>query len=107
MKRMFVMMALLIPLTWAGVSAAADANAGAKPDCSAKQKSYDEAKTDAKPQKADLTSCKDKKGKEKTDCEKPLKDAAKEATKAAQDKVKSAKTDLACCKNPKAKGCPS
>ena len=45
------------------------------------------------------------KGKEKTDCEKPLKDKAKEDGKAAKDKVKEAQTALACCKNPKKKGC--
>jgi hypothetical protein len=45
------------------------------------------------------------KGKEKTACEKPLKDQAKTATKEANDKVKEAKAALACCKNPKGKGC--
>ena len=45
------------------------------------------------------------KGKEKTDCEKPLKDKAKEDGKAAKDKVNGAKKDLDCCKNPKKKGC--
>ncbi|HSS39464.1 MAG TPA: hypothetical protein VLT58_11900 [Polyangia bacterium] len=82
------------------------AEAAAKPDCTEKQKAYDDAKTAAKnAAKPDLSSCKDKKSKEKTDCEKPLKDKAKEDGKAAKDKVKEASTALACCKNPKKKGC--
>ena len=60
------------------------------------------AKAAAKP---DLSSCADKKGKEKTDCQKPLKDKAKDDSKAAKDKVKEAKKALDCCKNPKKKGC--
>jgi ATP-dependent Clp protease adapter protein ClpS len=54
---------------------------------------------------SDLSSCKDKKGKEKTDCEKPIKEKAKTDTKAAKDKAKEAKMALDCCKNPKKKGC--
>ena len=82
------------------------AEAAAKPDCTEKQKAYDDAKTAAKnAPKPDLSSCKDKKGKEKTDCEKPLKDKAKDDAKAAKDKEKEAKTALDCCKNPKKKGC--
>jgi len=76
------------------------------PDCTEKQKAVDDAKEAAKTAgKADLSSCKEMKGKEKTDCEKPLKDKAKEDGKAAKDKVKEAQTALACCKNPKKKGC--
>ncbi|HEY4188157.1 MAG TPA: hypothetical protein VGP07_23985 [Polyangia bacterium] len=106
MKRTFSTIAVLTALAWGGAAFAADAPA-AKPDCSAKQQEFDAAKTAAKPQKADLTSCKDKKGKDKADCEKPLKDKAKEDTKAAVDKEKAAKKDLDCCKNPKMKGCPA
>lgn len=113
MKRKLSMIAVLsafTALTWGGAALAADATkpaaeAAAKPDCSAKQTDYDAAKTAAKPQKPDLSSCKDKKGKEKTDCEKPLKDKAKEDTKAATEKMKAAKKELDCCKNPKMKGC--
>jgi hypothetical protein len=77
-----------------------------KPDCSEKQKAVDDAKAAEKTAgKADLSSCKDMKGKEKSDCEKPLKDKAKEDGKAAKDKTKEAKTALDCCKNPKKKGC--
>jgi hypothetical protein len=90
---------LLGPMAFAG-------DAGAAPDCSAKQKELDDstaaAKTASKP---DLSSCAEKKGKEKTECEKPLKEKAKVDAKAAKDKVKDAKTALACCKNPKKKGC--
>jgi multidrug resistance efflux pump len=93
--------ALLAPLSFAGRILAADA----KPDCSAKQKDFDESKTATKATKADLSSCKDKKSKEKMDCEKPLKDKAKEDMKAAQDKMKTAKKALECCNNPKMKGC--
>ena len=59
-------------------------------------------KTASKP---DLSSCKEKKGKDKTDCEKPLKEKATTDTKAAKDNAKAAKTALDCCKNPKKKGC--
>jgi hypothetical protein len=77
------------------------------PDCSEKQKALDDAKGAQKDasKPADLSSCKDMKGKDKTACEKPLKDQAKEAKKAAGDKVTGAKKDLDCCKNPKKKGC--
>ena len=105
MKRtlsMFAVLSALTVLSWGGAALAADA---AKPDCSAKQTDYDAAKTAAKPQKPDLSSCKDKKGKDKADCEKPLKDKAKEDSKAATDKMKAAKKELDCCKNPKMKGC--
>ena len=83
------------------------AEAAAKPDCSEKQKAYDDAKAATKTASAkpDLSTCKDKKGKEKTDCEKPIKDKAKDDAKAAKDKEKEAKTALDCCKNPKKKGC--
>jgi hypothetical protein len=90
----------------AGTGGAPGAAAPAKADCAEKQKALDDAnaavKTAGKP---DLSSCQDKKGKEKTECEKPLKDKAKEDTKAAKDKAKEAKTALDCCKNPKKKGC--
>lgn len=113
MKRTLSMIAVLSALTvltWGGAALAADAakpaaEAATKPDCSAKQTDYDAAKTAAKPQKPDLSSCKDKKGKDKADCEKPLKDKAKEDAKAAAEKAKAAKKDLDCCKNPKMKGC--
>jgi hypothetical protein len=82
------------------------ADAAAKPDCTEKQKAYDDAKAASNAAgKPDLSSCKDKKGKDKTECEKPLKDKAKEDAKAAKDKEKEAKTALDCCKNPKKKGC--
>jgi hypothetical protein len=102
------MLLALIPaacLAFGSVALAADA--APAPDCSAKQKALDDANAAAKTASAptDLSSCKDKKGKEKTACEKPLKDKAKEDAKAAKDKVKEAKTALACCKNPKKKGC--
>ena len=86
---------------------AADAPA-AKPDCAEKQKAVDDANAAAKTAAApDLSSCKEKKAKEKTDCERPLKEKAKTDAKAAKDKAKEAKTALDCCKNPKKKGCSS
>lgn len=82
------------------------AEAAAKPDCSEKQKAYDDAKAAVKAAiKPDLSSCKDKKGKEKLECEKPLKDKAKEDTKAAKEKEKEARKALDCCKTPNKKGC--
>jgi hypothetical protein len=89
-----------------GTAAFAQDAAGGKPDCTEKQKGLDDAKAAAKTAaKPDLSSCKDMKGKEKSECEKPLKDKAKEDNKAAKDKVGAAKKDLDCCKNPKKKGC--
>jgi hypothetical protein len=105
MKRLVMTIALLAPLSWAGLLLAADAQTAAKPDCSAKEKEYGEAKAATKSAKADLSSCKDKKGKEKAECEKPLKDKAKADTTVAQEKVKTAKRAADCCKNPKMKGC--
>src|SRR5215831_279819 len=81
---------------------AAKADAAAKPDCADKQKALDDANAAVKTASAkpDLSSCKDKKGKDKTECEKPLKDTQKAAVKDAKDKAKAAKTELDCCKNP-------
>jgi hypothetical protein len=87
-------------------SGARAADAAPKPDCTEKQKAVDDAKAAEKTAgKADLSSCKEMKGKEKSDCEKPLKDKAKEDGKAAKDKTKEAKTALDCCKKPSKKGC--
>lgn len=78
----------------------------AKPDCSAQKTAVDDAKTAQKGvAKADLSSCKDKKGAEKKDCEKPLKDAAKEAKDKAKADVAEKTKALGCCKNPKGKDC--
>lgn len=104
MKR--IMMVLISAFALSTSTAAFAADATAKPDCADKQKALDEASAAAKSVgKPDLSSCKDKKAKEKTDCETPIKDKAKADAKAAKDKVKDAKTALACCKNPKKKGC--
>lgn len=104
MKR--IMMVLISAFALSASTAAFAADPMPKPDCADKQKALDDANAAAKSAaKPDLSSCKDKKGKEKTDCEKPLKDKAKADAKAAKDKVKDAKTALACCKNPKKKGC--
>lgn len=99
MKNLMVAVALAFAFATAGAARAAD-----KPDCSAQEAALTAAKG-VKVDKADLSSCKDKKGKEKTECEKPLKDAVTEAKKANADKVKAAKKDVDCCKNPKGKGC--
>jgi len=98
----------LVPALLLGFgSAAFAADAAAKPDCTTQQKAVDDANTAAKAAaKPDLSSCADKKGKDKTSCEKPLKDKAKDDAKAAKDKVTDAKKALACCKSPKKKGCP-
>jgi hypothetical protein len=105
MKR--TLMTLVPALLLSFGSAAFAADAAAKPDCSAQQKAVDDANTAAKAAaKPDLSSCADKKGKDKTACEKPLKDKAKDDSKAAKDKVTDAKKALACCKTPNKKGCP-
>ncbi len=105
MKRTMMILLTVAAFGFGARAFAADAPA-AKPDCTEKQKAYDDAKAASKTAaKPDLSTCKDKKGKEKTDCEKPLKDKAKDDAKAAKDKEKEAKTALDCCKNPKKKGC--
>ncbi len=104
MRRTFLTLVPVLMLSFGSAAFAADAPA--KPDCADKQKAVDDANAAVKAAaKPDLSSCKDKKGKEKTDCEKPLKDKAKEDSAAAKDKVKAAKKDLGCCKDPKKKGC--
>ncbi|HXJ23031.1 MAG TPA: hypothetical protein VMT03_22620 [Polyangia bacterium] len=105
MKRTMMILLTAAAIGFGARAFAADAPA-AKPDCAEKQKAFDDAKAASKTAaKPDLSTCKEKKGKEKTDCEKPLKDKAKEDGKAAKDKEKEAKTALDCCKNPKKKGC--
>jgi hypothetical protein len=102
MKRTLMTLVPALLLGFGSAAFAAD-----KPDCTAQQKAVDDANTAAKAAaKPDLSSCADKKGKDKTACEKPLKDKAKDDSKAAKDKVTDAKKALACCKNPKKKGCP-
>jgi hypothetical protein len=98
--------ALMLAVTFCFLSAASARaeDKPAKPDCTAQKAAVDEAVAASKV-KPDLTSCKEMKGKEKTDCEKPIKDKAKEDAKAAKDKVAEAKKTLACCNNPKKKGC--
>jgi hypothetical protein len=87
-----------------GVALAEDA--AAKPDCSEKKKGLEDAQAAVKAAiKPDLSSCADKKGKEKMECEKPLKEKAKTDTADAKGKAKEAKAALDCCKNPKKKGC--
>ena len=103
MKRTLLVWATAISMS---LGAGAAAEAGAAPDCAEKKTAVDEASAAAKAAaKPDLFSCEEMKGKEKKDCEKPLKAQAKEDAKAAKDKVKEAKTALGCCKNPKKKGC--
>ena len=100
MKRaLFIVACLALPA--ARVAVAQDT---AKPDCSAQKTAYDDA-VKATKVKPDLAACKDMKGKEKKDCETPIKDKAKEDTKAAKDKAAEAKKLLGCCQNPKKKGC--
>ena len=100
MNRMLVTLFATAVLSLSGVARAADP----KPDCSAQKTAHEEAAKAAKV-KADLSSCADKKGKEKAECVKPLKDKAKEDGMAAKGKVAEAKKALDCCNNPKKKGC--
>jgi hypothetical protein len=100
-----LMMVIAVGLLGFG-SAARAADAASKPDCTEKQKAVDDAKaTEKSAGKPDLTPCKDMKGKEKKDCETPIKDKAKTDSQAAKDSVKAAKTALDCCKKPDKKGC--
>jgi hypothetical protein len=104
MKRTLMALVPALLLSFGSAAFAADA---AKPDCTTQQKALDDANAAAKAAaKPDLSSCADKKAKDKTACEKPLKDKAKDDSKAAKDKVTDAKKGLACCKSPKKKGCP-
>jgi hypothetical protein len=107
MKRILMVLIASAALPLASVAWAqepAKADPAAKPDCTAQKTAYDEAVAASKA-KPDMSSCADKKGKEKTECMKPLKDKAKEDAKAAKEKVKTAKHDMDCCKSPKKKGC--
>jgi hypothetical protein len=99
MKRMLMVLVAAFSLSLAGA-----ARADEKPDCTAQKTAHDEAVAASKA-KADLSTCADKKGKEKSECEKPLKDAHKEAMVAAKAKVKEAKMAPDCCMKPKKKGC--
>ena len=102
MRRMLMVLFTGVTLSFSTLALAAEP----PPDCTEKQKAVDDAKEAAKTAgKADLSSCKEMKGKEKSECEKPLKAAAKDASKAAKGKIKDASTALGCCKNPKKKGC--
>jgi hypothetical protein len=104
MKRFLMVLVAAASLSLAGAARAEEGAKAEKPDCSAQKTAYDDAvkATKAKP---DLSSCADKKGKEKSECEKPLKEAAKTAATEAKGKVKEAKMAMDCCKNPKKKGC--
>ncbi|HEX3695527.1 MAG TPA: hypothetical protein VH374_09050 [Polyangia bacterium] len=104
MKRLTMVLLAAVAFTFGTAAFAADAPT--KPDCTEKQKALDDANAAVKGMaKADLSSCKDKKGKEKTECEAPLKDKAKADATAAKEKAKASKAALACCKNPTKKGC--
>ena len=114
MKRLLMALCSAALMTFGTMALAADAPAAkaapaAKPDCTDKQKALDDANAAVKTASAkpDLSSCKDKKSKEKTDCEKPLKDKQKSDLTDAKAKAKEAKTAADCCKNPKKKGCAS
>jgi len=104
MKTTLLALVCTVFLGSSGLALAEDAHA--KPDCSEKQKALEDAHAAVKAAiKPDLSSCADKKGKEKLECEKPLKEKAKADTADAKAKVKEAKMALDCCKNPKKKGC--
>jgi hypothetical protein len=104
MKRTLIALVSAASLSVCTAVFAADATS--KPDCSEKQKAYETANSAVKSAgMPDLASCNDKKGKDKTDCEKPLKEKAKADAKGAKDTAKQAKMALDCCKNPKKKGC--
>jgi hypothetical protein len=108
MKRILMALIPAALMTFGTMALAADAPA-AKPDCTTQQKALDDANAAVKTASAkpDLSSCADKKGKDKTECEKPLKDKQKADVKDAKAKAKEAKTAVDCCKNPKKKGCSS
>ena len=117
-KRLLTTLLSAALMTFGTMALAADAPApkpaaakpaAGKPDCADKQKALDDANAAVKTASAkpDLSSCADKKAKEKTDCEKPLKDKQKSDVKDAKAKAKDAKTAVDCCKNPKKKGCAS
>jgi hypothetical protein len=99
MKRVLMVVVAAASLSLAGAARAAD-----KPDCSAQKTAHDDA-VKASKVKPDLSSCADKKGKEKAECVKPLKEQAKTDAAAAKTKVKEAKTALDGCSHPKKKGC--
>jgi hypothetical protein len=115
MKRILMVLVAGVSLSLAGAASAQNKPAAEKPamekpaaaekpDCSTQKTAYDDA-VKASKVKPDLSSCADKKGKEKSECEKPLKEQAKTDATAAKAKVKEAKMTLDCCKKPTKKGC--
>lgn len=69
----------------------------AEPNCTAQEEGLKTAQANAKA-KPDLSRCKDLKGKDKSKCERDLRDTPKKTVAAAQKAV-------ACCKDPKSKEC--
>jgi hypothetical protein len=87
--------------------AAAQAHAtmtAAKADCSAQKAAAERAGAPPKA-KADLSACQALKGREKTACEKPLKEQARLNAKATRERIAGIKKAYGCCKNPQKKGC--
>lgn len=109
MKKLTLTLITLCSLAVMGnVPSFADTDKPAKPDCSAQETAAATAKKAiANVPKVDLSSCKDKKGTEKSDCEKPLNEQHAADVKAAALKFKDADQALKCCKDSKAAGCPA
>ncbi|HZS41393.1 MAG TPA: hypothetical protein VFF06_31405 [Polyangia bacterium] len=57
------------------------------------------------PPKLDLSSCKDKSGQERIDCEQPLREAFKQEVDERAKGAAESKQRIACCENKKKKGC--
>jgi hypothetical protein len=75
-----------------------------KADCSTQKAAVDAAGPPPKA-KADLSTCQALKGREKSACEKPLKEQARLNAKAGRQRIAGVKKAYGCCKNPQKKGC--
>jgi hypothetical protein len=95
--------ALVVALTFA-LTPLASARAAVKHDCSVQQAAIDQLKKQPKPA-ADLTACQALTGKAKTDCQRPLKEKAKEDARTRREHATALRTALACCKKPEKTGC--
>ena len=101
MKKALMMTGFALAL-FAGTHARAAMTA--QPECSAQKAAVESAGAPPKA-KADLSSCQALKGREKSACEKPLKEQARLHAKAARERIAGIKKAYGCCKNPQKKGC--
>ncbi len=75
------------------------------PNCSKQEDALAKANEVLKGLRLDLSPCKGLTGSAKSKCERPLREAHSQATRAARAAVTEAKKALTCCNRPSASGC--